>query len=408
MKILVSWSTGKDSAWLLHTLHQQYLGAVSGLLTTVNEAFDRVAMHAVRRELLQEQADAAGYPLYAVDIPWPCSNAEYERRMSAAVSGFVREGFTHVAFGDLFLEDVRRYREERLAGTGLTPLFPLWKTKATSELAREMIAGGLRAWLTCVDPRKLDSTFAGRAFDLALLGDLPSGVDPCGENGEFHTFAWDGPMFSRPISVTVGDVVQRDGFVFADLNYADSKRLRRFRNSREPPYGVASVRMESKHDSFVLKTARSEVQQKGPLQVGRPKIVDHLSVLQRTYRGQCLDLHEHRTIADEINTIGHRHNAMLVNDRELDLAHERDVSGRQLDAERFTVDAFKEPAAQLTMDFHGGADDRVSLRIPAVVGIVLDHVRSESTLRSVCPAAVWRALAQRCRRNGRKNSTVPT
>ena len=218
MKILVSWSTGKDSAWMLHTLQQHHPGAVAGLLSTVNEAFDRVAMHAVRRTLLQAQADAAGLPLHVVNIPWPCSNADYEQRMGAAVAQFIAGGFTHVAFGDLFLEDVRRYREERLAGTGLTPLFPLWKTKPTAELARDMIAGGLRAFLTCVDPRKLDASFAGRAFDETLLRDLPPGIDPCGENGEFHSFVWAGPMFSHPLAVAVGEVVQRDGFCFADIN----------------------------------------------------------------------------------------------------------------------------------------------------------------------------------------------
>ena len=219
MRILVSWSSGKDSAWMLHTLQQTHPGAVGGLLTTLNAAFDRVAMHAVRRTLLEAQAAAAGLPLYAVPLPWPCTNLEYEQRMAAAVQEIVGDGFTHVAFGDLFLEDVRRYREERLAGTGLTPLFPLWKTAPTTTLAREMIAGGLRAHLTCVDPRTLDPSFAGRAFDETLLADLPPEVDRCGENGEFHTFAWDGPMFARPIDVAVGDVVSRDGFVFADLTH---------------------------------------------------------------------------------------------------------------------------------------------------------------------------------------------
>jgi diphthamide synthase (EF-2-diphthine--ammonia ligase) len=156
--------------------------------------------------------------LYPIDLPWPCSNAEYEQRMGAAVKRFVSEGFTHVAFGDLFLEDVRRYREERLKGTGLTPLFPLWKTKSTAALAREMVDGGLRAYLTCVDPRKLDRAFAGRAFDASLLADLPTGVDPCGENGEFHSFVYDGPMFAAALDVRVGEVVDRDGFVFADLD----------------------------------------------------------------------------------------------------------------------------------------------------------------------------------------------
>lgn len=217
MTILVSWSSGKDSAWMLHTLQQRHPGEIAGLLTTVNEAFDRVAMHAVRRTLVEAQATAAGLPLHVVNIPWPCSNADYEARLGAAVAGFVRDGFTHVAFGDLFLEDVRQYREDRLSGSGLSPLFPLWKTKPTVTLAREMIAGGLRAHLTCVDPRKLDPSFAGRAFDEDLLRDLPNSVDPCGENGEFHSFVWDGPMFHHPLSVMVGDVVERDGFVFADI-----------------------------------------------------------------------------------------------------------------------------------------------------------------------------------------------
>jgi uncharacterized protein (TIGR00290 family) len=217
MKILVSWSSGKDSAWMLHTLQQQHPGAVAGLLTTLNEAFDRVAMHAVRRSLLEAQADAAGLPLYQVNLPWPCSNAEYEQRMGDAVKQFLAEGFTHVAFGDLFLDDVRHYREDRLAGTGLTPLFPLWKTMPTDALAEQMIAGGLEATLTCVDPRKLPASFAGRAFDRSLLADLPPTVDPCGENGEFHSFVWNGPMFSRPLTVRVGEIVERDGFTFADL-----------------------------------------------------------------------------------------------------------------------------------------------------------------------------------------------
>ena len=217
MKILVSWSGGKDSAWMLHVLRQQHGAAVGGLLTTLNEAFDRVAMHAVRRSLVEAQAVAVELPLYPIEIPWPCSNAEYEGRMASAVTRVLADGFTHVAFGDLFLEDVRRYREERLAGSGLTPLFPLWKTKSTHELAREMIGSGLRAVLTCVDPRKLPSVFAGREFDLPLLEELPADIDPCGENGEFHSFVWDGPMFRRPVPVRAGEVVARDGFVFADL-----------------------------------------------------------------------------------------------------------------------------------------------------------------------------------------------
>lgn len=202
---------------MLHELHQQYPGAAAGLLTTTNQAFDRVAMHAVRHELLEAQAAAAGLPLHVLPLPWPCSNAQYEAIMRDAVAGFVKDGFTHVAFGDLFLEDVRRYREERLAGSGLEPMFPLWKTKPTADLARDMIDEGLRARLTCIDPRKLDRSFAGRVFDDQLLRDLPKGIDPCGENGEFHSFACAGPMFSGAIEVTAGDIVERDGFVFADL-----------------------------------------------------------------------------------------------------------------------------------------------------------------------------------------------
>lgn len=217
MKILVSWSTGKDSAWMLHLLKQQHPGEIAGLVTTTNEAFDRVAMHAVRRELLEAQARAAGLPLHVIPLPWPCSNEQYEKLMRTAIDGFVADGVTHMAFGDLFLEDVRRYREDRLAGTGIEPLFPLWKTKPTADLARDMIEGGLQARLTCIDPRKLDRSFAGRAFDERLLHDLPQGIDPCGENGEFHSFACAGPMFTEAIGVVTGEVVDRDNFVFADL-----------------------------------------------------------------------------------------------------------------------------------------------------------------------------------------------
>lgn len=202
---------------MLHVLNQQYPKAPAGLLTTTNQAFDRVAMHAVRRELLEAQAAATGLPLHVLPLPWPCSNDQYETIMRTAVAGFVGEGFTHVAFGDLFLEDVRRYREDRLAGTGLEPLFPIWKTKSTHELAREMIDAGLKARLTCIDPRKLDRPFAGRTFDQELLNDLPPGIDPCGENGEFHSFAFGGPMFTEELDVKTGDVVDREGFVFADL-----------------------------------------------------------------------------------------------------------------------------------------------------------------------------------------------
>jgi len=201
---------------MLHVLKQDPAVEIGALLTTMNEAFDRVAMHAVRRRLLEEQSRAAGVPLWTVPLPWPCSNEEYEARMRTAVAKAVAEGFTHAAFGDLFLEDVRRYREDRLAGSGLTPIFPIWGIP-TDQLAGEMIDGGLRAVLTCVNPKHLDRSFAGRQFDRTLLADLPAGVDPCGERGEFHSFAYDGPMFNRAVAVTSGEVVDRDGFVFADM-----------------------------------------------------------------------------------------------------------------------------------------------------------------------------------------------
>jgi len=216
IKCLVSWSSGKDSAWMVHVLRTRDGVTPAALLTTINEAAQRVAMHAVRVDLLQAQADALGVPLWQVPIPSPCSNEEYERAMASAVGRAVADGFTHVAFGDLFLEDVRRYREERLAGSGLTPLFPLFGLDTTA-LAHEMVTGGLRARLTCIDPRALDRRFAGREFDAALLAELPASVDPCGERGEFHTFAYDGPMFAHPIPVNNGEIVERDGFVFADL-----------------------------------------------------------------------------------------------------------------------------------------------------------------------------------------------
>jgi uncharacterized protein (TIGR00290 family) len=215
-KALLSWSSGKDSAWSLHVLRQRGEVDVVGLLTTINETHDRVAMHAVRSELLRRQAESAGLELFVIPLPWPCTNEEYEARMSDALERAKERGVEHVAFGDLFLTDVRRYREERLSGTGISPLFPLWGIP-TPELARAMLAGGLRARLTCVDPKKLAPEFAGRDFDAALLADLPPSVDPCGENGEFHSFAFAGPMFAGPIEIRTGEVVERDGFVFADV-----------------------------------------------------------------------------------------------------------------------------------------------------------------------------------------------
>jgi uncharacterized protein (TIGR00290 family) len=200
----------------LHVLRGRRDVEVVGLLTTVNETHDRVAMHAVRRVLLEAQAAAVGLPLRVVPIPWPCPNEAYEAAMALAMQAARQDGITAMAFGDLFLADIRRYREERLRGTGLEALFPLWG-RPTGELAAEMIGAGLHATLTCVDPKALEPAFAGRDFDATLLADLPDGVDPCGENGEFHTFAWDGPMFRHAVPVSRGETVARDGFVFADL-----------------------------------------------------------------------------------------------------------------------------------------------------------------------------------------------
>ena len=215
-KAWISWSTGKDSAWALHTVRERGDVEVVALLTTVNTAHARVAMHGVRESLLEAQSEALGLPLVKVPIPSPCPNAVYEQAMAEAIGRARQEGITHIVFGDLFLEDIRKYREEKLASTGITPLFPIWGLD-TLRLAREMVAAGLCAVITCVDPKKLERAFAGRTFDAELLGQLPGGVDPCGENGEFHTYAFEGPMFQKPIAVEVGEIVERDGFVFADV-----------------------------------------------------------------------------------------------------------------------------------------------------------------------------------------------
>lgn len=215
-KAWLSWSSGKDSAWSLHVMCQRGDFEITALLTTINRTHNRVAMHAVRELLLDAQAAATGLPLIKVAIPSPCPNEIYERAMSEAVAQAHTHGVTHMIFGDLFLEDIRKYREENLAKCGIAPVFPLWG-RDTRILAQEMLAGGLRAYLTCIDPKKLDASFAGRAFDEKLLADLPPSVDPCGENGEFHTFACAGPMFTSPILVDPGEIVVRDGFVFADL-----------------------------------------------------------------------------------------------------------------------------------------------------------------------------------------------
>ena len=215
-KTLVSWSSGKDSAYALHLARRSGELEIVGLLTTVSSSFDRVAMHGVRESLLQQQAEAAGLPCRNVPIPWPWSNAIYDEEMGRALRAAKDEGVTHIVFGDLFLADLRAWREARLSELELQGVFPLWM-RDTAQLAREMLASGLAATLVCIDPKKLAPSFAGRAFDAELLEALPAGVDPCGENGEFHTFAWAGPMFERSIEVTPGATVERDGFVFADL-----------------------------------------------------------------------------------------------------------------------------------------------------------------------------------------------
>jgi uncharacterized protein (TIGR00290 family) len=215
-RILLSWSSGKDSAWSLHVLRQRAEYEVVGLLTTFNAVADRVAMHAVRRDLVEWQAKAAGLPLWAVPLPWPCTNERYESLMAQTCAKAVAEGVEGVAFGDLFLEEVRAYREKQLKDTGLQPIFPVWGLP-TRALAQEMITSGTRAKLTCIDTAKLDRSFVGREFDEALLSALPEEVDPCGERGEFHSFVYAGPMLNAVLPIAVGDTVVRQQFVFADL-----------------------------------------------------------------------------------------------------------------------------------------------------------------------------------------------
>ena len=215
-KALIAWSSGKDSAWALHEMRREGGYDIVGALTTVTETFGRVSMHGVREELLRAQHEAAGLAPVIVPISYPCPNEVYETRMAAALSGAKADGVTHVIFGDLFLEDVRAYREQKLAGSGIAPLFPLWG-RPTGALAREMIGAGVEAWLAVVDLKQLPKAFAGRRLDQSLLAELPAGADPCGEKGEFHTFVAAGPMLSRKIPVTVGETVEREGFAFADL-----------------------------------------------------------------------------------------------------------------------------------------------------------------------------------------------
>jgi uncharacterized protein (TIGR00290 family) len=215
-RVLLSWSSGKDSAWTLQVLRGKTGVDVVGLLTTVNTTHGRVAMHSTRRAILEAQARAVGLPLHVIPLPWPCSNEVYERAMRAEFESAVEDGVTHIAFGDLFLEDVRAYRCKQLEGSGLEPLFPIWH-EPTEPLARRMIDAGLQAFLTCIDPKRLPRSFAGRQFDHAFLNDLPQDVDPCGENGEFHTCVIAGPMFHHPVAVVPGEIVERDEYCFADL-----------------------------------------------------------------------------------------------------------------------------------------------------------------------------------------------
>ena len=221
-RTLLSWSSGKDSAWSLHLLRQQNEYEIVGLLTTFNQAADRVAMHAVRRSLVEAQAKAAGIPLWDVDLPWPCSNADYECIMKETGKAAVQTGIGYIAFGDLFLADIRAYREKQLENSGLQPIFPVWGMP-TGELARSMIKSSVRAKLTCVDSKCLAPEFVGREFDEQLLSELPPEIDPCGENGEFHTFVYAGPMFKHDLKVEVGETVSRDHFVFAHLSFSQNR-----------------------------------------------------------------------------------------------------------------------------------------------------------------------------------------
>lgn len=215
-KTLMSWSSGKDSAWALYQLQNDPEIELKGLICTVNKEFDRVAMHGVRVELLKAQANSIGLPLEIIELPNPCSHEDYAEIMGNFVQRMQNEGIDCMAFGDLYLEDIRAYRENNLAGTGITALFPLWKIP-TGQLSREMLNGGLKTVITCVDPKQAPAELAGREYDQAFIDGLPDSVDPCGENGEFHSFVFDGPMFRHKIDITVGEIVTRDNFVFADL-----------------------------------------------------------------------------------------------------------------------------------------------------------------------------------------------
>lgn len=223
-KLLLSWSTGKESAWALHVLQQQGEYEIVGLVSTVNTAFQRVSMHGVRVELAQRQAQAAGLPLWQVPIPYPCPNEAYESAMRDLIARAREVGVTHFAFGDLYLRDIRAYREKQLAGTGIRPVFPLW-TDDTHALARAMLTGGLRALLTCVDPRQVPASLVGREYDERLLRELPTCADPCGEHGEFHTFCYTAPCFRAPIPIRTGEVLERDGFVYVDVLLSSNNNM---------------------------------------------------------------------------------------------------------------------------------------------------------------------------------------
>jgi uncharacterized protein (TIGR00290 family) len=215
-RTLLSWSSGKDSAWALYLLEKDTNVDLIGLFTVVNEKYDRVAMHAVRTELLQKQADALGFPLKIIHIPDPCNDEEYKKVMSGFMENVFSQKIEYMAYGDLFLQDIRNYRENHLKGTGIMPIFPLWN-KPTKELAEEILYSGVCAYITCVDPRKMSPECIGQKWSRSLIDSLPKTVDPCGENGEFHTVVVDGPMFKKPVKVSVGEVIERDGFVFADI-----------------------------------------------------------------------------------------------------------------------------------------------------------------------------------------------
>ncbi len=215
-KTMLSWSSGKDSAWALHVMRQDPDIAIDGLFSTINQKFDRVAMHAVRVTLLQHQSDSIGLPVQLIPIPYPCSDADYAKIMNEFVKRETERGVECFAFGDLYLEDIREYREKSLSGSGIAPLFPIWGSD-TRGLSAAMLESGLRAQITCVDPSQLAPDFCGREYDAGFLTDLPPDVDPCGEKGEFHSFAFDGPMFGHKIDIKIGETTTRDKFVFTDL-----------------------------------------------------------------------------------------------------------------------------------------------------------------------------------------------